>query len=760
MIDQTGPGAAQLLSFLRSTRLFAGVAEPVVRALMPQLEPVAYAAGEQVLAEGEPGDCLYLVRAGRLRAVARGPDGVEALLNEVEVGESIGEIAVLTGEPRTASVYAAAPSELLRLSRAQIAQIGRRHPEAADAITRAIIARLERSQLNLALLQSRLFAGLPEPILQELRAALELRLLRGGETLVRQGEASDALYVLINGRLRVVREQAGGGAASLFDLQRGQSVGELGMLTGDARTATVVAVRDSLVARLPRAAFDRLLAAHPEEMLRQFAAPVIRALGEQGGARRATGAVATIAVVPIGRWAPPEGFAEQLAAALGAAGPTMHLSSARLDGLLGRAGAAQTPPDAPASFSLVRWLNEQEAGHSYVVYEADPSASQWTERCLRQADRVLLVADAGDEPTPGPLEQALLGRGGGPHSAGRSLVLLHRPATARPIGTRAWLEGRQLGAHYHIRQGSAPDMARLARLLTGRGVGVVLGGGGAPGFGHVGALRALREAGVPIDLLGGTSQGAVMACQHAMGWDDATTMARNRAAIRHRFDYTFPVTALMAGAEMTAAMREMFGETRLEDLWTPCFCLTANLSRGALTVHERGPIWKYARATTSIPAILPPVVDDGELLVDGGLLNNLPTDIMRRRDDCGVVIAIDTNSGARGRRDSHQPIAYDTALSGWSVLWRRLNPFAPSPRVPTLDSIMVQVAMLNDAQQVQSNRSLADFYLRLQVGAYGLLEFRALEAIVEAGYNSARAYLDGLADGPAFQQVVGRLRPA
>lgn len=749
--------APDLAGFLRATPLFAGVSDPALGALAPQLERLAFSAGERVLREGDPGDSLYLVLHGRLRAVTGGPDGAETLLNDVEVGESVGEIALLTGEPRTATVFASAPSELLRFTREQLARLERTDPQAAAAIVQAIVVRLERSQLNLALHGSRLFAGLDEPARQQLRAELALRLVRGGETLVRQGEPSDALYVVITGRLRVVRLGEDGGTSTLYELRRGESVGEIGVITGEPRSATVVAVRDSLVGRLDRAGFDRLLAAHPAVMLRQFAAPVIRVLGEQAsGARRTASEVATIAIVPIGRWAPPAGFATELAEALGRAGPTLHLSSARLDALLARPGAAQTPADEPASFSLVRWLSEQEASHSYVVYEADPVASHWTKRCLRQADRVLLVAEAGDEPTPGPLEAALLGPDRAGHAARRSLVLLHRPELARPAGTRPWLEGRELSAHYHIRMGSARDMDRLARLATGRGVGVVLSGGGAPGFGHIGALRALREAGVPIDLIGGTSQGGVMACQFAMGWDDATTMAKNRAAIRHRFDYTFPATALMAGAEMSHAMREMFGDTRLEDLWLPCFCITANLTRAALAVQERGPVWKYARATTSIPAVLPPVIDGGELLVDGGLLNNLPTDVMRQRDDCGVVIAIDSNSRRRVARGRSDP--YETSLSGWQVLWRRLNPFAQALQVPSLGNIMVRVAMLNDAKHVKTARGLADFYLRLQVGAYGLLEFQALEAIVEAGYASASAYLDGLKDGPAFHSLVGRMK--
>jgi len=224
-----------------------------------------------------------------------------------------------------------------------------------------------------------------------------------------------------------------------------------------------------------------------------------------------------------------------------------------------------------------------------------------------------------------------------------------------------------------------------------------------------------------------------------MGWDDATIMAKNHTAIGHRFDYTFPITALMAGAEMTAVVQEMFGDAQIEDMWIPCFCITTNLSRSTMVVHERGPAWKYTRATTSIPGLLPPVIDDGDMLVDGGLLNNLPTDVMRRHSDCGAVFASDA-AGALGSGRTRNS-AYETNISGWKVLWRRLNPFAAPLKVPTIGQIMMRVAIINDAQHMRTARGLADYYMRLDLGSYGMLEFSALDQIVESGYRSAQAII-------------------
>jgi predicted acylesterase/phospholipase RssA/CRP-like cAMP-binding protein len=595
-------------------------------------------------------------------------------------------------------------------------------------------------QLDQALRAGRLFEQLDEPVLSALRGELEPVLVRGGEVVVREGEPSDALYVVIQGRLRVVAEGGNGEATTLHELRRGQSVGEIGILTGGVRTATVYAVRDSLLARLSREGFDRLLAAHPQAMVRQFAAPVIRVLQDRTlHARQASKEVATIAIVPVDSRVGVSAFAAQLAAALGAHGSTLHLNS-------------RTPTEDPASVGIVRWLSEQEASHRYILYEADSTATQWTERCLRQADRIVLVGEAGGRPERGEIERALLPDEGAPALAQRCLVLLHPPDTTYPSGTAPWLEARRLDAHYHVRRDDRADLARLARLLIGRGVGLVLSGGGAAGFGHIGAIRALREAGIPIDRIGGTSAGGFVACQFALGWDDATVMAKNRVAIAHKFDYTFPITALMAGGEMTAVTREMFGDAQLEDTWLPCFCVSTNLSRAEMVVHERGPIWKYTRATTSIPGLVPPVIDGGDMLVDGGLLNHLPTDVMRQRGDCAVVFACDAAAAATPTRTRHAP-PYETSLSGWKVLWRRLSPFGAPMKVPTIGQILMRVAIFNAAQRIESARGLADFYLRLDLRKYGLLEFGKLEGIAAAGYESARSAVATWREDDRFRAV-------
>ncbi len=740
-------------TFLKSTSLFANVDCAVLEQLVPVIEPRKLVAGEILMREGEPGDRLFFVRAGRLLATACSAEGVEVVLREILPGMSVGEIAVLTGGKRSATVTAAEPADLLCMTREQFEQLGRSHPLVMAEITQAIVRRLQEMQLNQAFRVNTLLAGLDEAVAAEVRQELELFTLPAGQDLMQEGEPSDALYIIVNGRLRAVTKSGSGEEVVLLDLGRGQTVGEMGLITGASRSARVYAVRDSLLARFSKAGFDRVLSKHPEAVMRHFAGAVIQRLqGQIKGEYRAVRDLTTFAIISATEGCDLDGFADQLAHAFRPLGDTLLLSAARVDDALLRPGMAQVTDTDPRNLNLVRWLGEVEAQHRYVIYVADRGPTNWTKRCLRQADRAILVAEVGPASLAGQAASALQLPPEAFPTPRRTLILVHPSNTVTPRGTCAWLDLSGAKLHYHVRAGRRQDFGRLARLLTGRGIGFALSGGGARGLAHVGALHALREAGVPVDVVGGTSAGGWMAAQQAMGWDHERIMEINRSATRQKFDYTLPIMALMAGRAMTDVVTKMFGDTQIEDLWLPFFCMSANITRSSLITHERGPVWKAVRATTSLPGVLPPVMEQGDMLVDGGVINNLPTDIMRQREDVGTVFAFDVSGS--GDKPSNRPPAYESYLSGWRVLWNRINPFAAPLAVPSLPSVMMRMALISKSQSERNALRLADFYVRLSPGDYGLLDFQALDDIVARGYRSAQESLAAWSHNKQFQDLI------
>lgn len=291
---------------------------------------------------------------------------------------------------------------------------------------------------------------------------------------------------------------------------------------------------------------------------------------------------------------------------------------------------------------------------------------------------------------------------------------------------------------HHLRGDHPEDVARLARMVTGTACGVVLGGGGPRGFAHLGALRALEEAGVPIDVVGGTSIGAVMGALCAQGLSDAERIERAVTAFTRSgrlISPTLPLVALSSGRRVNRLLAEHLGPMSIEDLPRRFFCVSANLTRAEEVVHERGTLWRAVRASLSLPGVFPPVYADGDLLVDGAALDNVPVEAMRARIGSGPVVAVDLFQDV-------EPVTaapFDSGLSGWRVLGHRLNPLAPSRPVPTVIDILSRSTGLSGVRHqraaLASNR--VDLLLRPPLPAIGALDFKAGAALIEVGYRHA-----------------------
>jgi NTE family protein/lysophospholipid hydrolase len=707
------------------------------RARLTELEPevLRVKSGELLFRQGDPADALFVVLDGGCQLSHRDHDGTERPLAAVGPGELLGETAALQAQPRFATARATEESNVLRLSRAALDRLTATTPEA-----RAFFQELDtRRQSSLQAALATLFQGLDRSAFDGLTAEASWVRLRGGEILFGQGDPSDSFYAVVHGRLQAVIQRSDGGAPLIKPIPRGSCVGEMGVLTGKPRSATVRAVRDSELIRLPKAEFSALMDRSP-----RIATSLARTLAErlqaanQGAATSAE--PATIALIPGSVRVARALFGERLAEALNAvAGSTLLLDPERLDQRLG-IGSASVSFHSTANRRVVNWLNEQEDRYRYIVYDADPTWTGWTERCLRQADLVLFIHFADEPPVQGTVASRWLEKDHRGAAVRTELVLLHDDHRQQPAGTQAWLKACAVEAHHHVRLTRATDYERLARFLTGRAISLVLSGGGARGFAHIGVIRAFREAGIPIDQVGGTSMGSIVAGHVALGHDIPSMTARIREGFlgqRLYLDTTIPLVALISARKLVSMLKGMYGDTTIEDLWTRYFCVSANLTRAEPMVHRDGPLWLGVRASISVPGVVPPVFHQGHLLVDGGVLNNLPADIARAIAP-GRVVAVDVAS----KVDLSGPEATVPSVSGWRLLWSRLNPFGAKSEVPTIFHILTRSAMLTTISNAESVKTSADLYLQPPTQGISLFDWGALDQSVEAGYRYASEQLE------------------
>ncbi len=599
---------------------------------------------------------------------------------------------------------------------------------------------LEHDALTRALKQ--VFGDLDVGLLAEIKTKLETVDVAGGSSLFLQGDPGDSLYILLRGRLNVSLVDPETGVEKLLgETAPGEVVGEIGLLTGESRSASLWATRDSRLVRIGREAFDQLAEKNPD-LLRRLAKVVVDRLRQRTSPARTSPKVANIAIVPARAKNGATRFAEELRRNLAQWGSSLHLNAGRIDQLIGVPGIATAKSGSAEDTRLGDWLAEQESQQRFIVLEADPEATEWTRRCLRQADLVLIVGNSADDPSASGAELELIQHKDRTRSVRHVLVLLHEVSAQGIRGTSHWLDARKVDEHHHVRIGVSLDLERLARVLSGNAIGLVLGGGGARGFAHAGVYRALFERGIPVDWVGGSSIGAVFGAGIAMGWEPTLLeeMARVSFVKENPFgDFTIPFVSLVRGRRIDRMTQRTFTGD-VEDLLIPYFCVSSNLTTASLTIHERGPLWQAIRASVSLPGVLPPTIRGNHLAIDGGILNNLPIDIMRNRS-VGKIIAVDLSASQT------EEFAYNTIPGPLQIMRSRL-PFARALEVPSIVTLMMKATVMASALHSKSVRGEATLLLTPPVGQFGLLDMGSFEKIMEAGYRHACEELANWPSGP------------
>jgi NTE family protein len=581
-----------------------------------------------------------------------------------------------------------------------------------------------RSDVGTLLGQMSLFSGLDATLVREIASAVEWLSLPGGAKLFSAGDPSDALYMVLSGCLGAFSADPAR-RRFLARIAAGDMVGEMGLISGRTRSADVVALRDTELARISAKAFNEVLRGQPEAMLRIARLTVDRLAQSQSpaAAARSRGAC-TFTILPQSVEVDFGGFASRLVKALAELGRAELVWSVR------------------AKTHTSQWFNKIEAANDYVVYVADPTPDRWTKLCVRQADALLLLARA-ESPAGGwtalrwPHDHSMA-----PQRS--ELVLLHDTTLETGAAAR-WLADLPDVPHHHVQ--SPEDYSRLARVLTGRGIGLVLSGGGARGFAHIGVVKALREAGVPVDLVGGTSMGAILGAGVALRWSTDELKERFRRAFvvsRPLRDYTLPFVSLVSGRKVSMRLYEAFGDLAIEDLPIDFFCVSSNLTTGQTMVHRRGTLWRWLRSSVSVPGVLPPVLHRGEVLVDGATMNNLPVDVMRELGR-GPVIGCDV--GGADRAFTARSDEIDVPLP-----WQLLRWIKARRKCPSIFQILWRAGMVNSNASTVAHRAQSDLILQPPLAEVDMLDWDAFDRAIQVGYEYAIKRLEELpADSPVLK---------
>ncbi|KAF9881724.1 patatin-like serine [Colletotrichum karsti] len=669
---------------------------------------------------------------------------------------------------------------------------------------------VDRYPIVLLTMAKRLTSLLPR-LIMHIDFALDWEQVDAGQVIFHEGDESEAIHIVLNGRMRLVQEKKDGGVSVRAEFGQGESIGELEVLTESARPGTLHAIRQTELVKFPRTLFNSLAQEHPNITIKisKIIASRMRNLvndpsqllsKEAGGVNFISKGssslnLRTVAILPVTSGVPVVEFGNRLMNALAQVGPANGATSLNQSAILNHLGKHAF--NKMGKLKLSQYLADLEEKYGLVVYVADTNVnSPWTQTCITQADCILLAGLADGSPEIGEYERFMLGM---KSTARKILVLLHGERYSPSGLTRAWLRNRMWinGGHYHVQMPiganmmpvhppskrtsttlkervqiiqaeiqkftsrksrhspfyspDAPykgDFHRLARRLCGKSVGLVLGGGGARGITQIGIIQAMEEAGIPIDVVGGTSIGSFIGALYARHADVVPIFGlakkfSGRMASMWRFalDLTYPTASYTTGHEFNRGIFKTFGKTQIEDFWLEYYCNTTNISKSRIEYHTSGYAWRYIRASMSLAGLLPPLCDEGSMLLDGGYIDNLTVSHMKRLG-VDTIFAVDV-----GSLDDDTPQAYGDSLSGVWAFWNRWNPFSGTPNPPTLAEIQARLAYVSSVDALERAKTMAGcFYMRPPIDDYGTLDFGKFDELYQMGYKYGQEFLQKLRD--------------
>ena len=573
-----------------------------------------------------------------------------------------------------------------------------------------------------------LFGDMDDQQLEKILAVTEIIDFDAGEYLFQQGETGNAFYIVLSGRFRALQNSEEG-IYILGDISTGEPIGEFSLFTKEKHSASVVALRKSSVLRLEDEEYTMLVQQFPS-FANSLTKYVIERLRRNAHQQKMDAAPKNIAVVKLQPASDVSDYTNDIKQQLQSMGFEINIYD----------HTSQDQHDYQTTFDNM----EKQLGLNFLVCDKDHN--EWARQCIAYCDLVIVATAFHEEHSLSEIEKNLSLYSTNVMNKKIYLLLLHPEAAPLPINTRRWFEDRVIDLHLHIRKNNLSDIRRFCRIVTHQATGFVLGGGGARGFAHIGVLKAFLEKGIEIDFVGGTSAGGIYGAgiTHA-DFDMTKLMALCELAAQRKptsNDYTFPFMSLMSGKKMRKFLKEVFGDSYMEDLWVNTFCVSTNFSNASLKIHDRGLIRKQVEASIAIPGVFPPVIIDQHLHIDGGIIDNLPVESMHKKP-VRNVIAVSLSSEATALTELKE------MPSSWRMFWNKMTS-SNKTSLPGLSSILINSITINSRHKQETNKKHVAIYLELDLKEFKFLDWTHWQQIMQKGYEQALVHLKEMPEDKQF----------
>ena len=577
----------------------------------------------------------------------------------------------------------------------------------------------------------KIFASLEaeDDVYQALLSEFEEQHVEEGEYLFRQTEMPNYFYLVVNGRFSASFPTETGKAKIVGYIQPGESIGELGAISNEPRSLDIKAVEKSLVLRLPCSIFKKLCRQYPS-LLFETVSPLVNRSREVIKALSASEKKKHVGIIPANKDFNTVQFEVLLQETLKHYKKVILLSETEINS-----------DNARTTVNVDKIMADAEAENHVILYLLKSHETPLSKACWSKLSKVYVLGNGDDKPNLSQFVREKLHNLRHLLQIRRELVLFY-PNQLNPRFTPAWLEEGSFFLHHHIKAHEKSDYQRLLRFMRGKAVGIVLSGGGARGWAHIGAMNAMIEANIPIDAIGGSSIGAVVGSLYARNKDmvkineelgQLLERTRNVVSLKN---ICWPAISVFDCKDYTLETQRLFQETQIENLALPFFCVTCNLGTYREAVHRSGLLWERIRGSSSVPGLVPPIVINGEMHIDGGVVNNLPVNIMR--DMLGTeskIIAVELVS----RITDNKRYNFPPTLTFKEAFLSKLHLGYRDYKFPAFLDTFVKSLLVGSSAKQEENAATADVLITPHTGKYSML--RATEAqreeLIRLGHKSA-----------------------
>lgn len=577
------------------------------------------------------------------------------------------------------------------------------------------------SDIEQFLSQCSLFSSLKKNEITEITPFFDKISIPADTVLFTQGSTSDYVFVLIAGDLVSILQMPSGETKTVSMINPIETLGELSALSGEQRTLSIQAVTDCELLKISKESFVRIIHQFPgilAEVLKTVtrrSIQTIKLIEDAGKPHNAKIIVALTKSIP----SPTLLFKykEELlkSNSIFISGEDTNLTEIKK--IIEKAYLTNQlififlTGWSKNIFNIVR----EKLSHVYVLLCTD--------------DRHITAKDLQ------PISDDLLKA----KHVKFDLILYQNAIFTTIVNTHKWLSLANFNQHYHIRPNEPGDFYRVIRYMTDKAFVLVLGGGGIKGYVHVGVIKAILDKRIPIDGIGGTSIGsAVGACYIVADSVEnmLTIFSRLKEATLASVSWrhlTLPMISMYSGNPATKKLINLFKAKCIEDLILPYFAVSANLTQNREVIHRSGLLWKALRSSCSVPGFFPPVVYNGDLLLDGGLMNNLPVDIMRNIVGAEQTLLASSLTLRYGSEDYNFPPIFSLK----DAILKKLHLSSKKYVLPPLLNTFLDALLIGATSLEMKNSLAADIIVRPNLSDFKSFSRENEDALEQIGYRTA-----------------------